>query len=124
MLSHPDTHFTVEEICLSLNGDLSAKSSIYRNLSFLCSEGIVRKFKGEGETSCVYQYLGGERSCRDHFHLKCIECGSLIHLDCQMGSELCRHIEEHHGFSVDSGRSILYGICESCISRDKKKITV
>jgi Fe2+ or Zn2+ uptake regulation protein len=31
-----------------------------------------------------------------------------------MGKDLCSHIGEHHHFTVDSGRSILYGVCESC----------
>ena len=122
--SHPDQHFSVEEICVAINGDLSAKSSIYRNLSRLCEDGRVRKFKGEGESACVYQYLGHERSCRDHFHLKCLECGHLEHLECFMGTDLCHHIGEHHGFVVDSGRSILYGVCADCRAKNKTKITV
>lgn len=122
--AHPDRHFSVEEICIAVNGDTHAKSSIYRNLSELCSVGRVRKFKGEGEVGCVYQYLGTERSCHDHFHLKCLECGRLEHLECFMGKDLCEHIGEHHGFTVDSGRSILYGVCAACREGGKKKITV
>jgi len=119
--SHPDAHFTVDEICIAINGDMSAKSSVYRNLSELCRDGKVRKFKGEGENACVYQYLGEDRACRDHFHLKCIECGHLEHLECFMGKDLCQHIGEHHGFTVDSGRSILYGVCAKCCSKTDQK---
>lgn len=122
--SHPDAHYTVDEVCIAVNGGLNAKSSIYRNLSALCERGQVRKFKEEGKTHSVYQYIGQQSSCRDHFHLKCIECGRLEHLECYMGDDLCRHIGEHHGFSVDSGRSILYGVCVSCGSGKKQKITV
>lgn len=122
--AHPDEHFSVERICMEMNGNLNAKSSVYRNLSLLCERGRVRKFKGEGETSCVYQYLGRETSCRDHFHLKCLECGRLEHLECYMGDDLCHHIGEHHGFTVDSGRSILYGVCCDCQSKKKQKIVV
>ena len=121
---HPDKHFSVEQICMEMNGSLNAKSSVYRNLSLLCQEGRVRKFKGDGESSGVYQYLGHETTCRDHFHLKCLECGHLEHLECHMGDDLCNHIGEHHGFTVDSGRSILYGICGDCRSKKKKKIVV
>ena len=123
LMSHPDEHFTVEQICLGINGDLSAKSSVYRNLSELCIRGSVRKFKSEGQTSFVYQYLGHEKSCHDHFHLKCIECGKLIHLECDMGNQLIEHITGHHGFFVDSGRSILYGVCAECTAGKKEKIS-
>lgn len=122
--SHPDTHFTVEEICVAVNGDIRAKSSIYRNLSGLVADGKVRKFKDEGYSHSVYQYLGEERECRNHFHLKCVECGHLEHLECFMGRQMCEHIKEHHGFFVDSGRSILYGVCAECASKKKIRITV
>lgn len=122
--THPDRHFSVDEICVAVNGDTHAKSSIYRNLSELCRVGLVRKFKSDSDGGSVYQYLGAEHSCRDHFHLKCIECGSLVHLECFMGRDLCSHIDEHHHFTVDSGRSILYGICASCHGKKKQKITV
>ncbi len=112
--SHPDIQYTVDEICRSLYGDTSRQSSIYRNLSALCQEGKVRKFRSEGQSSFVYQYLGGENRCHEHFHLKCIECGRLIHLECKMGEELRSHIMSDHGFIVDSGRSILYGKCREC----------
>ncbi len=121
--SHPDAHYTVEQICVAVNGDIHAKSSIYRNLSALVDSGRVRKFKGEGEPSWVYQYIGEGNSCRNHFHLKCIECGHLEHLDCHMGIDMCSHVREHHGFTVDSGRSILYGVCAECASKNKSKIT-
>lgn len=122
--AHPDMHFTVEQICLSINGSLSAKSSIYRNLSLLCDEGRVRRFRSEDGEACVYQYLAVERSCTNHSHLKCLECGHIEHLECDMSDDMCNHISEHHGFVVDEGRSILYGVCKDCASRTCKKITV
>ena len=124
LCAHPDTHYTVDEVCVAVNGSLSGKSSIYRNLSLLCERGYVRKFKDEGKNCSVYQYIGKKSSCSDHFHLKCIECGHLEHLECYMGDDLCRHIGEHHGFCVDSGRSILYGVCATCREGKKQKITV
>lgn len=122
MSSHPDMHYTVDEICIELNGDLSCRSSIYRNLSALCSDGLARKFRAEGQSSFVYQYVGDRGECRDHFHLKCIECGRLVHLECRMGEELKAHIKESHGFTIDSGRSILYGVCKDCFESAQRGI--
>ena len=64
----------------------------------------------------MYQYIG-ETDCRQHFHLKCLSCGKLTHLRCGMSQELLAHIREEHGFRVDSGRSILYGLCRECAAQ-------
>lgn len=109
--SKPDLQLSVDEICIALNGDLSKRSSIYRNLGELCEKGIVGKF--HAESGFVYQYAG-DRDCSKHFHLKCMKCERIVHLECDMGDELASHLMSHHGFSVDSGKSILYGVCEAC----------
>ncbi len=112
--SNPEAHFSVEDICISLNGNLSKRSSVYRNLSLLCDDGSVKKF--HGESGYVYQFVAG-RDCASHFHLKCTSCERIFHLECEKGSELTRHIMSHHGFSVDSGKSILYGLCSACAEK-------
>lgn len=114
--SNPDMHFTAEEICVHVNGSLCCQSSLYRNLNNLCEDGYVRKFKSEGQNKSVYQYIGNG-SCRDHFHLKCLMCGCIMHLECDISEQMREHIEEHHGFMIDSGRSILYGYCKDCLAK-------
>ena len=117
--SSPDRQFGVDELTLELNrlqastSQKQSKSTLYRHLSELCAEGSVRKYRSDTQSAYVYQYVGAG-DCRRHFHLKCESCGKLIHLECAVSEELLSHITSHHGFSVDSGRSILYGLCESC----------
>lgn len=117
--SKPDMHFTADEICMEINGSLSCRSSLYRNLNTLCLDGYVRKFKSEGKNMSLYQYIGD--ACRDHFHLKCISCNNIVHLECDISREMIDHIKEHHGFFIDSGRSILYGYCKECMDRKMKE---
>ena len=112
--SNSDAQLSVDEICVALNGNLSKRSSIYRNLSELCDSGVVRKF--HGDNGYVYQFVRG-MDCSNHFHLKCVQCEKIMHLECEMGHELTKHIMSHHGFSVDSGRSILYGVCDACAEK-------
>ena len=50
---HAEAQLTVEDICLSLNGNLSKRSSVYRNLSSLCDEGSVKKFHPRGWNLCA-----------------------------------------------------------------------
>lgn len=113
-VDHPDCQFTAEEIyqTLSRDGVKTGKSSVYRQLSGLCEEHLVRRFRAEG-AEYLYQYMGA-RDCAHHFHLKCMSCGRVLHLECGMSEELLLHIRNNHGFSVDSGRSMLFGVCEAC----------
>lgn len=123
--THPDRQFTAEELCTELdsaNGDTgkTRKSTLYRHLSELCEEGTVRKYRSDTQSAYVYQYVG-QGDCTRHFHLKCVTCGDLVHLECAVSEELLSHISSHHGFEVDSGRSILYGLCRACAALEKKR---
>lgn len=120
---HPDVQYTVEELHTALleaypgayTGTCGGKSSLYRQLSRLIEEGTVRKFRDDTQSAYVYQYVGGG-ACACHFHLKCLSCGRLEHLDCVISDELLSHIRTDHHFDIDRGRSILYGMCQSCHS--------
>ena len=88
-------------------------ATIYRTLDKLCSEGIARKMTmGDGAGSC-YQYVQ-ESDCHSHFHLKCIECGKLIHLSCDFLANMEKHIHKEHGFTISAGKTVIYGKCSDC----------
>lgn len=97
------------------------KSSLYRQLSALCDEETVRKFRNEERGCSVYQYIGGSCSCRDCFHAKCLRCGRLEHLDCGDSVVFARHLMAEHGFAIDCGQSVLYGICRKCLKKTEGK---
>ncbi len=87
-------------------------ATIYRQLEKMVEAGLVRKYNLDG--GACYQYVGGGEDCHEHFHLKCLGCGTLIHVDCDFLSELGPHILEHHGFLVDNSRTVMYGLCKRC----------
>ncbi len=119
LLQHPDRQFTAEELCAELNGSAEkGKSSVYRQLSALCREDAVRRFSSQERGCNVYQYVATERDCRNHFHAKCRLCGVIEHLACGDSSEFAEHLMDAHGFSIDCGQSVLYGVCRRC--RDEK----
>lgn len=121
LVNHPDKQYTVDEITRALEGSgkTGGKSSLYRQLSELCDDGTVRKFRTDRQSAFVYQFVG-QTDCSHHFHLKCLVCGKLIHLECHLSDELLEHIREEHRFRVDSGRSLLYGCCEECAAKSEK----
>lgn len=108
-------HLTAEEISglLKSEGMAVGMATVYRNLEKFVSEGKVRRYRlDDGESAC-YQLVGGEE-CHEHFHLKCLECGGVIHLECNYLDDLNGHLLERHGFSLDRTKIILYGLCEKC----------
>ena len=126
--ANPDRQFTAEQLCTLLcdasdrrgggspKGEFVGKSTVYRQLSRLCTEGLLRRFEDiapDGSAVHVYQYLPSE-GCEQHFHLKCLCCGRVSHLDCTEADALLSHILADHGFAVDRGSSILYGRCTTC----------
>lgn len=107
--SSPSPHVSAMEIAACLK---VGTATVYRRLDKMVEAGLVRKYILDG--GACYQYVGGEKECREHFHLKCLKCGELIHVDCGFLSSVAPHILEHHGFEVDNSRTVMYGICKKC----------
>jgi len=117
-----DRHFTTDAVKEQLESEGSSipKSSLYRIIGNLCRAGIIRRFESHESNCFVYQYANFTSSCDMHFHLKCIECGKLIHLECKHMNELKKHIIKEHGFII-GGEGIINGICEKCMMNREKK---
>ena len=64
-----DKSFSAGEIISS--DEISAgEATVYRCLSLLSKEGLLRRFTENGAGGALYQYAGSE--CCRHFHLKCV----------------------------------------------------
>ena len=103
---------------LKENGSEVNVTTIYRYLDKLEKEGTVIKYVAEKGNQAAYQYVELGHHCEEHLHLKCMECGKIIHLECEFMKEIATHIERDHGFVLQCKNSILYGTCEAC--RQKK----
>lgn len=108
-------HVSVDEIIEYLSSQQASvsKSTIYRQLDKLVSEGIIRRFFLEEGMGACYQYAGGE-GCRTHYHFKCTGCGELLHVECEELDRLEEHVLSDHGFQLEAAKTVLYGVCEKC----------
>lgn len=115
-LENKERHLTASEIIkhINNNGENVGAATVYRYLDKLVSRGLIRKYFLDDKTGACYQYIEPDENCFEHFHLKCIECGTLIHIDCSYLQSLDEHILSHHGFKVDNSRTVLYGRCKNC----------
>ncbi len=103
---------TAEEICAGVLKDGKGKSTVYRLIARLVDEGAMRKICDVKTRHVTYQYIKFGH-CEEHLHLKCKECGVLLHLDRETSKFLERKIKSQKGFVLDDG-ALLYGTCEVC----------
>ena len=110
-----DRSFTIDEITAGIeaNGTVLARSTVYRLVSKLVSDGVLRRFVKADSRSASYQLVACEH-CDSHLHLKCVGCGKLFHMDEDISDELVSRIRACSAFSVDEEESVLYGKCSSC----------
>ena len=109
--TNADTQFTADELASAL-ADKAGKSTVYRLLSRLCDEGEIRRLSRDGERAAVYQAIPDDK-CLGHLHMKCVECGLLVHLD-EAESRRVAAIADSRRFTLDTKRTMIYGLCEKC----------
>lgn len=114
-----DKHFTIDSLCAKMlkDGEVIGRTTVYRFVEKLSSDGVLKKYAALSGESVCYQYVGGVDSCHEHFHLKCEKCGTLIHMECEELSEVTEHIKAHHGFVFNPLKTVIYGVCEGCIKK-------
>ena len=110
--NNADSSYALEEICSYLTEDGKGKSTVYRIVSDLVDESIVRRLSDGRTRHCTYQYAGDEH-CHRHLHLKCKTCGRLMHLDEGLSREFERAVLGSGGFTIEEG-TLLFGTCREC----------
>ncbi|MCL2045980.1 MAG: transcriptional repressor [Oscillospiraceae bacterium] len=94
------------------------RTTIYRHLDKLMETGKLRRYTTDGVSGVCYQYIGDEVGCYTHFHLKCEDCGELIHMECNMLGRLEGHILKEHSFQINALKTVLYGQCSACSEKE------
>ena len=112
-----DKAFSVDEICQRVLSGEGGRSTVYRIISDMVKCGKVKKLTDEKTRHTTYQFLGGE--CHEHLHLKCKDCGRLMHLDHETSHLLEEKILGTSGFSLDGG-CIIFGRCGDCSDGGEK----
>ena len=98
------------------------RSTVYRLLAAEVEAGSVKRHRAPAPAAgYLYQYIGEAHHCESHFHLHCLQCGNVLHLECGCGSEIAAHLLAAHGFVTDCGKSVFYGTCAACAARKLQK---
>jgi len=108
-------HFDKKNISIGI-------ATIYRQLEKLVAEGKIQKYFIDEHSAACFEYLGeGCSHQEEHFHLKCDICGKLIHLECEELATIKGHLESDHGFVLNPLKTVFYGICTECASKQKEE---
>ena len=114
-----DRHVSVGDIVAHFRatGRVVSTTTVYRYLDRLSRRGAVRKYVIDESSGACYQYIEDAAECAEHFHLKCTECGRLMHVSCEYLGEVGEHIGAHHGFAIDRSKTVFYGVCSACMEK-------
>lgn len=113
---NPDKPYSVEEIALGLEKeyeDAPGKSTVYRLIGQLVDNGTVKRFVKGNSRQFLYQLTGGEE-CHHHLHLKCTECGKLLHMGHELSEKVLSNILGESDFTVEPDSTTLFGCCKEC----------
>ncbi len=116
-----ENSYTIEEIIKELSdkeGNIPAKSTVYRLMTRLVEEKTVLRTAGSGR-QFLYRIIA-DNHCRNHLHLQCTECGKILHLDERLSDSLLRRVESAKDFSVSEEDTVLMGRCANCKTGDAK----
>ncbi len=119
LLENKDKHITVDDVVhhLKQSGTAVGKTTVYRYLDVLVNQGIVRKYFIEEGISACFQYIDDVADCHTHYHLKCSDCGHLMHIECEPLALVNEDVLKHYHFKIDNTKTVLYGQCESCLNK-------
>lgn len=115
--NNQEGQYTIEQIAEALtSGDEShkiGKSTVYRLINRMVEEGIVRRTVKGNSRQFLYQYAAA-KGCSSHLHMKCRECGKILHMDDEQSKRLMELLHESRQFELDIKETLLLGKCEKC----------
>ncbi len=117
--SHAERAFSLEELVPPLVARGVGKSTVYRLVARLVDEGAVRRYLREGGRGYTYQYFA-KKDCHAHLHLRCTDCGRVLHLCEGVSQELRALLSTDCGFALDGEKTMLYGRCAACTEKEAR----
>ena len=107
--SNPSKSFTAHEIA-GLLPDIGL-ATVYRAIPRLMRDGYLLKVPSGQEAVFQYRDPG---LCSGHFHIKCVRCGRMMHIDDRISAAISEQIGKASGFRLLNS-SILEGLCPDCM---------
>jgi Fur family ferric uptake transcriptional regulator len=89
------------------------RTTVYRTLKLLCDAELAEAIElQDGLTRFEHRYKH-----EHHDHMICVECGVIMEFASEEIERLQYAIATRHGFTVDSHRHQIFGVCQKCSRR-------
>jgi Fur family transcriptional regulator, stress-responsive regulator len=106
---HP--HSDADEVAAHVRNELGSVSTqaVYDVLRACVGAGLLRRIEPAGSPARFETRTGD-----NHHHLVCRRCGTVVDVDCVVGSAPCLTPSESGGFVVDEAEVTFWGVCPGC----------
>ena len=114
---HDQPHADTKSIIGSVREDLGdvSQQAVYDVLQALTDAGLVRRIQPSGSVARYDPRVGD-----NHHHLVCRSCGTIVDVDCAVGSAPCLTAHDDHGFVIDEAEVIYWGQCSDCSGKGSR----
>ncbi len=118
-----ERHITADNIVdfLKRENATVGKATVYRFLSYLENQGLVKKYALPENQSACYQYVDDGSGCGEHYHLVCDSCGQVTHFESPLLQNAIKDTCTRNSFSVDERKTVFHGVCADCKDCDNGK---
>ena len=108
---HANPHISADQVAEHVRSALGTVSTqaVYDALNTLTDQQILRCFEPAGSVMRFETNLGD-----NHHHLVCRRCGSVVDVDCAVGTFPCGVPSDPKGFVVDEAEVTYWGTCAEC----------
>ena len=108
-MDHPTAEQIFEDV-RSLDDRIS-RGTVYRNLGLLSDEGEINRIRVPGADRF-------DLTVRQHYHLLCVRCGSILDSPIEYETENDRIVAGKTGFRVDRHQTVYEGVCPICLGKE------
>jgi Fur family transcriptional regulator, stress-responsive regulator len=111
---HSNPHISADQVAERVRTALGTVSTqaVYDALNTLTDHRILRRFEPAGS---VMRFENNDGD--NHHHLVCRTCGSVVDVDCAVGTIPCAVPSDTKGFVVDEAEVTYWGTCAECAAR-------
>lgn len=89
-------------------------ATVYRNLNQLAENGIIQKVEH------IDAQAHFDHTLEDHYHFICSECSCIIDIDCNIVSNLNKHLLDEENLLIESTDISFHGLCPKCRNKKQK----
>lgn len=104
-------HITADTVADLARADIGAisRQSVYDALAVLVDKGLLRRIQPDG-SAARYE----DRVADNHHHLICRDCGTVVDVNCAVGSAPCLTAADDQGYDIDEAEVVYWGRCPAC----------